>query len=165
MRELAENISMTATMHRPRQAGRSGYFALGEAGQRHRTNQLFKMKDDPAHAKDGQPQPSQLLQSPAFLREMIRCGERDYERMRDLPGLLHIFPSELQRMERDDAAIIVKKLSAALRAERRRGRSGHYRYSLQRHIGLMQALAAEKSRSAQLSHCPAWKRTRQARCK
>ncbi|WP_119308424.1 DUF6477 family protein [Cohaesibacter haloalkalitolerans] len=82
---------------------------------------------------------------PTYLRSMIRCGERDYVRQRDLPGLLHLFPSEIDRLEKGCPGIIVRKIMLALRAERRRGQSGHYRYSLMRHISLMQALGAERA--------------------
>nr|WP_319484422.1 DUF6477 family protein [uncultured Cohaesibacter sp.] len=82
---------------------------------------------------------------PSYLRSMVRCGERDYVRQRDLPGLLHLFPSEIDRLENGCPGAIVRKLMLALRAERRRGKSGHFRYSLMRHIGLMQALGAERA--------------------
>ena len=85
-----------------------------------------------------------MSHGPTFLRDMLRCGERDYVRDRDLPGLLHMFPSELRNLEMADGGAILKKLCLALRAERRRGRAAHYRYSLMRHIALMQAVAAEK---------------------
>ena len=74
----------------------------------------------------------------------MRCGEKHYCRNRDLPGLLHIFPAELARLQQTSPHAIIQKITLALCAERRRGRSGHYRYSLLRHIGLMQALAAER---------------------
>ena len=64
----------------------------------------------------------------------------------DLPGLLHLFPAEITRLDKNQNDGVLKKLVRALRSERRRGRAGHWRYSLQRHIGLMQAVAAEKLR-------------------
>nr|WP_280141744.1 DUF6477 family protein [Cohaesibacter marisflavi] len=76
---------------------------------------------------------------------MVRIGERKYVRDRDLPGLLHMFPGELRSLEKNNEGAILRKLSQALRAERRRGRAAHYRYSLMRHIALMQAIAAEKA--------------------
>ncbi|WP_321450038.1 DUF6477 family protein [uncultured Cohaesibacter sp.] len=80
-----------------------------------------------------------------FIRDMERIGEKEYVRDRDLPGLLHMFPGEVRSLESKSEGAILRKLSQALRAERRRGRADHYRYSLMRHIALMQAVAAEKS--------------------
>jgi len=87
-----------------------------------------------------------------FVRDMVRIGQRDYVRERDLPGLLHIFPSELCRLERRNEGVILRKLNQALRAERRRGRAAHYSYSLMRHIALMQAVAAEKAIRSKAPH-------------
>ncbi|WP_316858073.1 DUF6477 family protein [uncultured Cohaesibacter sp.] len=82
----------------------------------------------------------------SILYHAIRSGERDYVRKRDLPGLLHLFPGEIEAMERRSPFAIFQSLTRAIRAERIRGRSGHWRYSLTRHIGLRQALAAERLR-------------------
>lgn len=51
--------------------------------------------------------------------------------------------------ERDDVTptgrrTIIRRLERALRAERRRGQSGHWTYDLHRHLALKQALAAEQ---------------------
>jgi len=40
---------------------------------------------------------------------------------------------------------IVRRLERALRFERRRGRSGHWTYDLNRHLALKQALASERA--------------------
>lgn len=69
----------------------------------------------------------------------------DYDRSRHLPSLLHLFPEEAEKLEIECPGILIKRLKSALRAERRRGQSGHWRYSLSRHIGLSRALAAELS--------------------
>jgi hypothetical protein len=42
--------------------------------------------------------------------------------------------------------MIVARLARALRAERQRGRAGHWSYDLNRHIALAQALDAERRR-------------------
>ncbi|MCT4654862.1 MAG: hypothetical protein N4A65_03520 [Cohaesibacter sp.] len=66
--------------------------------------------------------------------------------MRHLPALLHLFPSEITRLEEEQTGELVRRLHRALHAERKRGRTGHWRYSLSRHIGLYQALSAEHAR-------------------
>lgn len=64
--------------------------------------------------------------------------------MRDLPGLLHLFPAEIERLDNKSSKTILERLRKALRAEKRRGQQGHWRYSLSRHIGLAQAVKAEQ---------------------
>lgn len=78
-----------------------------------------------------------------FVGDKIRAGERAFDRLRDLPSLLHLFPNEIERLDRVDATAILQKLKRATQAERRRGLIGHWRYSLSRHIALRQALAHE----------------------
>ncbi len=75
-----------------------------------------------------------------MLDAQLRHGEKDYQRMRDLPGLLHLFPGEVEALDRKG---ILNRLALALRAERRRGRANHWRYSLSRHIALRQAFRSE----------------------
>lgn len=81
-------------------------------------------------------------------------SEDYYSRPRHLPRLLHLFAEEAEKLEADQPGILVNKLKAALRAERRRGKSGHWRYSLARHIGLHQALNAEEKRLLALTSIP-----------
>ena len=78
--------------------------------------------------------------------QQLRHGEKHYNRRRDLPGLLHLFPAEIVKLDRVSDKAVLKRLLALTKGERLRGRSGHWRYSLTRHIGLMQALRAEKRR-------------------
>ncbi|PLW76980.1 hypothetical protein C0081_13125 [Cohaesibacter celericrescens] len=75
-----------------------------------------------------------------------RHGEKVYDRRRDLPGLLHLFPAEIDKLEQLHSNAILKRIVLALRGERSRGRTGHWRYSLARHIGLKQAFMWEKMR-------------------
>ena len=68
----------------------------------------------------------------------------DYDRRLALPRLIGLDPRELAE---DGPALrrrIVTRLAQALRAERRRGRAGHWTYDLNRHIALLQALQAEQ---------------------
>lgn len=81
-----------------------------------------------------------------LLETTVRAGAQSYDRARHLPWLARAAPDEIAS---DDPAVnrtIVARLTRALRAERRRGRAGHWTYDLNRHIALVQALAAERER-------------------
>lgn len=69
---------------------------------------------------------------------------RSYDRARDLPRLLPMWPFEISDASIDGAKRIVARLRCALRAERRRGLSGHWTYDLARHAQLRDALRAEQ---------------------
>lgn len=66
-----------------------------------------------------------------------------YDRARDLPKLLALWPWELPGPEAARDARIIAKLREALRAERRRGAAGHWTYDLVRHAQLLAAYRAE----------------------
>ena len=66
-----------------------------------------------------------------------------YCRARDLPRLLAIWPHEIEDLSPAARVRLVAKLRAALRAERRRGLSGHWTYDLARHRQLLAAYRAE----------------------
>lgn len=71
-----------------------------------------------------------------------------YERPRDLPRLLPMWPEELRI---DDLAAhrrLVARLRRALRAERQRGEAGHWTYDLARHAALLSAYRFELSELA-----------------
>ena len=75
----------------------------------------------------------------------IRAGMEAWVRERMLPRLVPIGPEELADLSRAGRIAILRRLLSALRGERVRGRSGHWSYSLDRHIGLVQAVAAERA--------------------
>lgn len=74
----------------------------------------------------------------------VRVGAEDYDRSRHLPRLIPIDPALLEDGSTEVRRFILNRLARALRAERNRGRAGHWTYDLNRHIGLKQAYAAEK---------------------
>ncbi len=74
-----------------------------------------------------------------------RATNAPWDRTRMLPRLIAVGPEELADLSREGRAAIVRRLLRALRGERVRGRAGHWSYSLDRHIGLVQALAAERA--------------------
>lgn len=65
------------------------------------------------------------------------------ERRRELAALLPLWPKDL-----DDASVagrtrVIALMERALRAERRRGRAGHWAYDLARHVALHRAWKLE----------------------
>ena len=75
----------------------------------------------------------------------IAAAADGWQRERMLPRLIAIGPDELADVGRAGRLLVVRRLIGALRGERARGRAGHWSYSLDRHIGLVQALAAERA--------------------
>lgn len=66
-----------------------------------------------------------------------------YDRTRDLPGLIAVWPAELSDTSAEGRRRLIAKLRRALRAERRRGLRGHWTYDLARHAQLLVAFDAE----------------------
>lgn len=66
-----------------------------------------------------------------------------YVRARDLPKLVGLWPHEIEPSTACEHARLLAKLRRALRAERRRGLSGHWAYDLVRHAQLVRAYRAE----------------------
>jgi Family of unknown function (DUF6477) len=75
---------------------------------------------------------------------LVRAGVESYQRGRHLPHLIPIAMDRLADLNIDSHRSIVTKLARALRAERSRGRAGHWTYDLNRHIALLQAYEAER---------------------
>ncbi len=78
------------------------------------------------------------------VRTVVARGSEDYERERHLPRLIPVGPADIADESTAGRRAILAKLSRALRAERWRGRAGHWTYDLNRHLGLCQAYAAER---------------------
>jgi hypothetical protein len=74
----------------------------------------------------------------------VAAGREAYDRERHLPRIIAVGPSEVADRSEQGQALILRKLARALRAERNRGRAGHWTYDLNRHIALSQAYAAER---------------------
>lgn len=66
-----------------------------------------------------------------------------YDRTRDLPRLLRLWPEEVARLGANDQAWLVAKLRDMLRAERQRGLTRHWSYDVSRHASLLRAYRAE----------------------
>lgn len=72
-----------------------------------------------------------------------RAAVETYDRTAALTGLLPLWPEELADESRAGRLRVVMKLRRLLRAERRRGRAGHWTYSVARHAQLAKAYRAE----------------------
>lgn len=81
----------------------------------------------------------------AFRRGIARGAGR-FDPARHLPRLLAEEDwARLWGAASPEGAVLAR-LDAALRVERRKARAGHWSYDLNRHIGLLQAMKAERLR-------------------
>ena len=78
------------------------------------------------------------------LGAVFAAGVEGYDRERDLTRLIHATPGELASPDAAMRRVLLARLTRALRAERNRGRAGHWTYDLNRHIALRQAYEAER---------------------
>jgi hypothetical protein len=81
----------------------------------------------------------------------VSGGAADYDRRRSLPRLIGWDPFASGSDSEASGRAIRARLTRALRAERRRGRAGHWAYDLNRHLALLQALEAETELSRRRS--------------
>jgi hypothetical protein len=75
------------------------------------------------------------------------AARRPYDRRHELPRILPLWPHELDDESPEARRLILAKLRRALRAERRRGISGHWTYDLARHVELLRVYRAELAES------------------
>jgi hypothetical protein len=80
------------------------------------------------------------LPAPSTTVEAWRRGERE----RILPRLVAVTPDDVADRSADGVARVRAVLERALAGERRRARARHWSYSLARHVGLIEALDAER---------------------
>ncbi len=73
-----------------------------------------------------------------------------YQRERDLPRLIPLWPAEISDGSIAARDRLVRKMARALRAERQRGLAGHWAYDLARHAALYRAYQAEKAALADM---------------
>lgn len=85
------------------------------------------------------------IRAQQVLEHIFAKGQANYERARQLPSLIPIDRCELSDMSAETTQSLILRLEQALRAERARGRAAHWSYSLTKHIGIIQALRAERA--------------------
>lgn len=88
------------------------------------------------------------------LRRTVEGGAGCFDRGRMLPRLLPVGPETVADTSAAGRLRVLRLLARALRGERRRGRAGHWSYSLDRHLGLAQAWRAERAALAALGIAP-----------
>jgi hypothetical protein len=88
--------------------------------------------------------PGLLSRAAASIEAVTAAGIEAYVRERHLPRVLPIGPDEIADDSVPGRRRIIARLARALRAERTRGRGGHWTYDLNRHIALRQAYLAER---------------------
>jgi hypothetical protein len=101
------------------------------------------------HTRPKRPCAAEALVAAAARRAVgaaVRAGAVEYRRASILPRLVPVGPAEVADETPAGTRRILALLARALRAERRRGRAGHWSYDLNRHIGLRQAMLAEAAR-------------------
>jgi hypothetical protein len=69
-----------------------------------------------------------------------------YDRLRDLPRLLRLWPAEVGKLGPGEQLWLVRRLSQILRTERQLGLSRHWSYDLSRHAALLRAWRAEQAK-------------------
>ena len=98
----------------------------------------------PAPPPTGQPVAELMRRARIAACEMMQDGAAAYSRARMLPRLLALEPQAMRGAEPATTRHIILHLLRAVRSER--ARASHWTYDLNRHIGLNQALRAEKAR-------------------
>lgn len=83
-----------------------------------------------------------------------KTAARPYDRLSQLPGLIGLWPSEMQDFSAAGTSRILALLRKALRLERSRGRSGNWTYDLNRHLALAESLKAERAHLREMGSAP-----------
>jgi hypothetical protein len=92
-------------------------------------------------------------------RSQVTVKQRPDNRLRDLSRLLAIWPTEAAALDNNCPTAkraVIARLHAALRAERRRGQTGHWSYNLTRHLALKAAYQAETDPAARAAPRPSF---------
>lgn len=90
--------------------------------------------------RGARPKP-QRIRTASSLRAAAR--PTDYDRKRDLPRLLALWPWEIEDTSLEAHQRLVAMLRRALRQERQRGIGGHWTYDVVRHARLLTAYRCE----------------------
>ena len=101
-----------------------------------------------------------MVSLPTAVKPRLTCFrpiKGKYSRIEQLPGLLKLWPSEIDDYSYLGTLKVVALLRKALRAERCRARGRHWAYDLNRHLGLMDALKEENARLAMLERGLPWR--------
>ena len=83
------------------------------------------------------------MAAPCTPTRPVRASAETYDRRRDLPRLLPLWPHEIDVADAAAHAHLIARMRRALRIERQRGQAGHWAYDLARHAALLRAYRAE----------------------
>jgi len=75
---------------------------------------------------------------------LVAAGGVKYQRRLHLQQLLPVTLPKIDDQSSQNCRWIISRLATALRQERNRGRCGHWTYSLNRHVALLQAYRGER---------------------
>jgi hypothetical protein len=92
---------------------------------------------------------------PRHAPRTVSFSANSYDRLRELPSLVPLWPAELTDLSRAGRLRVLQHLRRALRSERRRGICGHWSYDLARHQQLLRAYRAEAHGLLSLVHTQA----------
>ena len=98
----------------------------------------MRLRDAKVRLPEGRPMPTVKSVEPTVAAHL-------YDRRRDLPRLLPLWPHEIEAASLGEHARLLARMRRALRIERQRGRGGHWAYDLARHAQLLRAYRAEVS--------------------
>lgn len=92
----------------------------------------------------------------------IAAGISAYDRSRDLPRLLAVWPHEVENCTQCERIDLLEKLRRALRTQKRRADAGHWGYDLNRHLALFCAYKSELIALAETAAAPSCTGAKQA---
>ena len=101
--------------------------------------------DGPKSAKSKSAKNKSAKKTPAneIFSAAIAAGIAAYDRPRDLPRLLSVWPHEVEDCSDSARLNLLEQLRRALRAQKRRAGAGHWGYDLNRHLALYCAYRSE----------------------
>lgn len=99
--------------------------------------QLYSSKDNIKNRKNATRRATQKRYQ--NLSPAEKALSRPYDRLKDLPPLIPLWPAELTDFSQGGTAFVLAKINQYLRAERRRSIKSHWSYNLNKHAALLVA--------------------------
>lgn len=103
---------------------------------------LKDREDGPTTAGD-EPNTAKEMPANEIFSAAIAAGIAAYDRSRDLPRLLSVWPHEVGDCSDSARLNLLERLRRALRAQKRRADACHWGYDLNRHLALFCAYKSE----------------------
>jgi len=101
--------------------------------------------DEPKTTKEmsANEMPAKEMPANEIFSAAIAAGIAAYDRSRDLPPLLSVWPHEVEDCSDSARLNLLERLRRALRAQKRRADASHWGYDLNRHLALFCAYKSE----------------------